>query len=242
MIESSSARPSSSIKNGYGPTSQTPPMTLNKNNTDRLMSSKSSYSLPSALFPSASSEVKCDRSQLLSSTSLNRPQSAPKLFEWQPKMYQSKSILQRRYEDRKQIGIINANMVDKKNSSFLHSSIAERMALGSPSIKSSSGNDRNIKNNNDKTVISSPKKGLAASMMKFARTGSSYSLNSEDTYKDRVLFLPKCKGDTLGTHHKNKKNRNKLSNNNASTVVSHPNQSHISYEFLDKTAHLTDEL
>jgi hypothetical protein len=158
-------------------------------------------------------------------------------------MYQSKSILQRRYEDRIQIGIIDANMVDKKNSNFLHSSIAERIPLGSPPIKSSSGNDRNVKIYNDKTAFSSPKmiKQLSAkSMMKFARIGSSFSLNSEDTYKDRVLFLPKRKGDTLGTHLK-KKEKMRLPNNNASIVVSHPIQSHISYEFLDKTAHLTDQ-
>jgi hypothetical protein len=179
------------------------------------------------------------------STFLGRPQSAPKLFEWQPKMYQSKSILQRKYEDRKQIGIINTNMEDKKKSNIIHSSIAECIPLGSlasPPHDSRNRNDRKIGINSDQKVISSAESRRAESMMQFARSGSLRSLktNSVDTYKDRVLFLPKRKGDTLGTHLK-KKNKDKLSKDNNPIIVESPPDRQLSYDFLSKIAHLTDD-
>lgn len=176
---------------------------------------------------------------------LGRPQSAPKLFEWQPKMYQSKSILQRKYEDRKQLGIINSNMVDKKNSNIIHSSIAECVpleSLASTSHDARNRNDRKIGINTDQKVISSAESRRAENMMQFARSGSLRILkrNSEDTYKGRVLFLPKRKGDTLGTHLK-KKNKDKLLKDNNPIIVSSPPESQLSYDFLTKIAHLTDD-
>ena len=175
----------------------------------------------------------------MSKPTVNRPKSAPKSFDWQPKKYRSKSILERKYDSRELLCLSDKNTVDKFLSSMIHSRVADIMPVDCRVSKNKIiENIENIKHydNARKSGNNQRKKSAEISrekLMMFDNDGNGETGKIANDFpransENRLLsFSPINKGDLLGSHVFKKTSNKEL-----------VDMTNTSNDVLERTSHL----